>query len=245
MIRAAHRGRRIPGGNAQFPVRPGSERGDGRAEDRRGRARTGCGSRADELDFACAKDADQVLWVFALLTGDRRTSLTNQLAARDWNKSRPGQGDDIAWSSNLHHPEQTAPSTTSPSPRGRQQHRSGAAWPLLPRKRAHRTGRSKGHGTANATAARWLTWDRLAACASPVLGRRAGRVDQRHVRSEWRCPVSDGDRGRSAVRERKRPCTGVRPFSPSLPASADNGAASSTRRRRGGGCPRTPPGKPW
>jgi hypothetical protein len=57
------------------------------------------------LNFACAKDTDQVLWVFALLTSGDNPSFVDQSTGRKGlEPAQPGQGGDIAWSLNLHHP---------------------------------------------------------------------------------------------------------------------------------------------
>jgi hypothetical protein len=57
------------------------------------------------LNFACAKDSDQVLWVFALLTSGDNPSFVDQSTGRKGLEPvQPGQGGDIAWSLNLHHP---------------------------------------------------------------------------------------------------------------------------------------------
>ncbi len=57
------------------------------------------------LNFACAKDTDQVLWVFALLTSGDNPSFVDQSTGRKGLEPvQPGQGGDIAWSLNLHHP---------------------------------------------------------------------------------------------------------------------------------------------
>jgi hypothetical protein len=57
------------------------------------------------LDFACAKDTDQVLWVFALLTSGDNPNFVDQSTGREGlDPVQPEQGGDIAWSLNLHHP---------------------------------------------------------------------------------------------------------------------------------------------
>jgi hypothetical protein len=57
------------------------------------------------LNFACAKDTDQVLWVFALLTsGDNPNFVDQSTGRKGLEPVQPGQGGDIAWALNLHHP---------------------------------------------------------------------------------------------------------------------------------------------
>jgi hypothetical protein len=57
------------------------------------------------LNFACAKDTDQVLWVFALLTSGDNSNFVDQSTGREGLEPvQPAQGGDIAWSLNLHHP---------------------------------------------------------------------------------------------------------------------------------------------
>lgn len=57
------------------------------------------------LNFACAKDTQSVLWVFALLTsGDNPGYVDQATGRRGLEPIQPSQGGDIAWSLNLHHP---------------------------------------------------------------------------------------------------------------------------------------------
>ena len=57
------------------------------------------------LNFACAKDTSQVLWVFALLTSGDNPNFVDQSTGREGlDPVQPAQGGDIAWSLNLHHP---------------------------------------------------------------------------------------------------------------------------------------------
>jgi hypothetical protein len=58
-----------------------------------------------QLNFACAKDTQQVLWVFALLTSGGSPSFVDHATGREGLEPiQPAQGGDIAWSLNLHHP---------------------------------------------------------------------------------------------------------------------------------------------
>jgi hypothetical protein len=68
-------------------------------------ATPGVAAEPSGLDFACAKDSSQVLWVFALLTSGDNPSFVDQSTGREGLEPvQPAQGGDIAWSLNLHHP---------------------------------------------------------------------------------------------------------------------------------------------
>jgi hypothetical protein len=57
------------------------------------------------LNFACASDTSQVLWVFALLTSGDNPNFVDQSTHREGLEPvLPSQGGDIAWPLNLHHP---------------------------------------------------------------------------------------------------------------------------------------------
>jgi hypothetical protein len=57
------------------------------------------------LNFACAKETNQVLWVFALLTSGDNPNFVDQSTGRTGLEPvQPAQGGDIAWALNLHHP---------------------------------------------------------------------------------------------------------------------------------------------
>ena len=57
------------------------------------------------LNFACAKDTQQVLWVFALLTSGNNPGFVDQSTGRKGLEPiQASQGGEIAWSLNLHHP---------------------------------------------------------------------------------------------------------------------------------------------
>ena len=61
------------------------------------------------LNFACAKDSQQVLWVFALLTSGNNPGFVDQSTGRKGLEPiQPSQGGEIAWSLNLHHPYNAA-----------------------------------------------------------------------------------------------------------------------------------------
>jgi len=58
-----------------------------------------------QLNFACAKSTQQILWVFALLTSGNNPGFADQTTGRKGLEPiQPAQGGDIAWSLNLHQP---------------------------------------------------------------------------------------------------------------------------------------------
>jgi hypothetical protein len=71
-------------------------------------------SEPSQLNFACAKDTRQILWVFALLTSGNNPGFTDPGNGRKGLVPiTPAQGGDIAWSLNLHHPYDPASPTDS------------------------------------------------------------------------------------------------------------------------------------
>lgn len=61
-------------------------------------------SEPGEVNFACAKDTQQVLWVFALLTSNNNPNYTDKNGRTGLEPITPAQGGEVAWSLNLHHP---------------------------------------------------------------------------------------------------------------------------------------------
>ena len=62
-------------------------------------------SEPGQVNFACAKDSDQILWVFALLTSYDNPRFVDRATGRTGLEPiSPAQGGDLAWSLNLHHP---------------------------------------------------------------------------------------------------------------------------------------------
>jgi hypothetical protein len=62
-------------------------------------------SEPSQVNFACAKDTRQILWVFSLLTSGNNPGFTDPSNGRKGLEPiAPAQGGDIAWSLNLHHP---------------------------------------------------------------------------------------------------------------------------------------------
>jgi hypothetical protein len=62
-------------------------------------------SEPNQVNFACAKDTSQVLWVFALMTSGDNASFTDTKTGRQGLEPISAtQGGEVAWSLNLHHP---------------------------------------------------------------------------------------------------------------------------------------------
>jgi hypothetical protein len=63
------------------------------------------GSEPGQVNFACAKDTRQILWVFALITSaDNPSFADTKTGRRGLEPITPLQGGELAWSLNLHHP---------------------------------------------------------------------------------------------------------------------------------------------
>ncbi|HLH58089.1 MAG TPA: hypothetical protein VKV33_02950 [Streptosporangiaceae bacterium] len=61
-------------------------------------------SEPGQVNFACAKGTQQVLWVFALLTSNNNPNYTDKNGRTGLEPITPAQGGEVAWSLNLHHP---------------------------------------------------------------------------------------------------------------------------------------------
>jgi len=62
-------------------------------------------SEPAQVNFACAKNSSQILWVFALLTSGGNAAFADAKTGRvGLEPITPAQGGQIAWSLNLHHP---------------------------------------------------------------------------------------------------------------------------------------------
>jgi hypothetical protein len=62
-------------------------------------------SEPGQVNFACAKDTRQILWVFTLLTSDNNPGYADAKTGRKGLEPITAvQGGEIAWSLNLHHP---------------------------------------------------------------------------------------------------------------------------------------------
>jgi hypothetical protein len=71
-------------------------------------------SEPSQVNFACAKGTQQILWVFSLLTSGDNPGFTDSSSGRKGLEPiSPAQGGDVAWSLNLHHPYNPASPTDS------------------------------------------------------------------------------------------------------------------------------------
>jgi len=62
-------------------------------------------SEPAQLNFACAKDTNQILWVFALMTSGNNPQYSDAKTGRQGLEPiTPTQGGQVAWSLNMHHP---------------------------------------------------------------------------------------------------------------------------------------------
>jgi hypothetical protein len=62
-------------------------------------------SEPDQVDFACDKSTSQILWVFSLMTSGDNPAFSDAKSGREGLEPiTPGQGGEVAWSLNLHHP---------------------------------------------------------------------------------------------------------------------------------------------
>jgi hypothetical protein len=62
-------------------------------------------SEPGQVNFACAKDTQQILWVFALLASSGDPNFSDKTTGRvGLVPIAPAQGSEVAWSLNLHHP---------------------------------------------------------------------------------------------------------------------------------------------
>ena len=62
-------------------------------------------SEPAQLNFACAKDTKQILWVFALMTSGNNPQYSDAKTGRQGLEPiTPTQGGQVAWSLNMHHP---------------------------------------------------------------------------------------------------------------------------------------------
>ena len=61
-------------------------------------------SEPSQVNFACAEDTRQILWVFALLTSNNNPGSDAKTGRKGLEPITPAQGGQIAWSLNLHHP---------------------------------------------------------------------------------------------------------------------------------------------
>jgi hypothetical protein len=95
----------LGGGNAAWPASVAAVQ----AQIKQACANPDVAAEPSGLNFACAKDTQQVLWVFSLLTSGNNPGYVDQGTGRKGLEPiQPAQGGDIAWSLNLHHPYNAA-----------------------------------------------------------------------------------------------------------------------------------------
>jgi hypothetical protein len=91
----------LPGGSASWP----SSVARVQAEITTACDNPNVAAEPSQLNFACAKSTQQILWVFALLTSGNNPGFVDQSTGRKGLEPiQPSQGGDIAWSLNLHAP---------------------------------------------------------------------------------------------------------------------------------------------
>jgi hypothetical protein len=91
----------LPGGGASWPASVARVQ----TEITQACENTNVAAEPSELNFACAKSSQQILWVFALLTSGNNPGFVDQATGRKGLEPiQPTQGGDIAFSLNLHHP---------------------------------------------------------------------------------------------------------------------------------------------
>jgi len=62
-------------------------------------------SEPDQVNFACGKSTNQILWVFSLMTSGDNPNFSDAKSGREGLEPiAPSQGGEVAWSLNLHHP---------------------------------------------------------------------------------------------------------------------------------------------
>ena len=91
----------LPGGGASWPASVAQVQ----AEITTACENPNVAAEPSQLNFACAKSTQQILWVFALLTSGNNPGFVDSTTGRKGLEPiQPAQGGDIAWSLNLHQP---------------------------------------------------------------------------------------------------------------------------------------------
>ena len=95
----------LPGGGASWPTSVARVQ----AEITTACQNPNVAAEPSQLNFACAKSTQQILWVFALLTSGNNPGFADSTTGRKGLEPiQPAQGGDIAWSLNLHQPYSAA-----------------------------------------------------------------------------------------------------------------------------------------
>jgi hypothetical protein len=91
----------LPGGGASWPASVAQVQ----AEITQACQNPNVAAEPSQVNFACAKSTQSILWVFSLLTSGDNPAFVDQATGRKGLEPiHPAQGGDIAWSLNLHHP---------------------------------------------------------------------------------------------------------------------------------------------
>jgi hypothetical protein len=91
----------LPGGGASWPASVAQVK----TEITQACQNPNVAAEPSQLNFACAKSTQPILWVFALLTSGNNPGFVDQATGRrGLEPIQPAQGGDIAWSLNLHQP---------------------------------------------------------------------------------------------------------------------------------------------
>jgi hypothetical protein len=95
----------LPGGGASWPASVAQVQ----TEITQACQNSNVAAEPSQLNFACAKSTQSILWVFALLTSGDNPSFVDQSTGRQGLEPiQPAQGGDIAFSLNLHQPYNAA-----------------------------------------------------------------------------------------------------------------------------------------
>jgi hypothetical protein len=95
----------LPGGGAGWPASVAQVQ----TEITQACENTNVAAEPSQLNFACAKSTQSILWVFSLLTSGNNPSFVDQATGRKGLEPiQPAQGGDIAFSLNLHQPYNAA-----------------------------------------------------------------------------------------------------------------------------------------
>jgi hypothetical protein len=91
----------LPGGGASWPASVYRVK----AEITQACQNPNVAAEPSQVNFACAKSTQSILWIFSLLTSGNNPAFVDQATGRKGLEPiQPVQGGDIAWSLNLHHP---------------------------------------------------------------------------------------------------------------------------------------------
>ena len=224
----------LPGGGASWP---------GSVAQVQAEITTACenpnvAAEPSQLNFACAKSTQQILWVFALLTSGNNPGFVDSTTGRKGLEPiQPAQGGDIAWSLNLHQPYSPANPVDSLQVAARAINNiiSGATL-------TSSSGTPDVEPGLESTAANCQRYTGSALlvtrsgfparCAQPVSTPSGQAALVSDVFQQWMggTPVADGGPGRSSVRERRQPGQPAGSGDPREPAELRNVIESISSR---------------